>query len=83
MYLADLSGPTGVVNKDEGTSCVYVLLVSAFTATANLLHIPWPTFFTRDITFDFLFGWESFEPSSCSSSAFLFRLKKFIFCCIK
>ena len=64
MYLADLSGPAGVVNKDDGTSCVYVLLVSAFTATAILLRIPWPTFLTSDTILDFLVGWTSLESSS-------------------
>lgn len=50
IYLADLNGPAGVVDKVDFTSCEYVLEVSAFRATFNFCFTVFPTFLTSETT---------------------------------
>ena len=77
IYLADLSGPAGVVNKTDFTSCEYVLDVSAFRATFNFCFTLFPTFLTSETTVLSFLG--SLSASICSwSLEFRLRLKKFI-----
>ena len=80
MYRADLSGPAGVVKRNDFTSCEYVREVSALTATASFPFKLFPAFCIKDTILDF-FG--SLSSSSLSSSCFRFLLKKFIFRCKK
>ena len=80
MYRADLSGPAGVVKRNDFTSCEYVREVSALTATAIFPFKLCPAFCIKDTILDF-FG--SLSSSSLSSSCFRFLLKKFIFRCKK
>ena len=76
MYRADLSGPAGVVKRNDFTSWEYVREVSALTATAIFPFKLFPAFCIKDTILDF-FG--SLSSRSFSSSCFRFLLKKFIF----